>query len=125
MSENREAMETAVGCFIEARPHSIEGYWSICTASIITELIKSAGRCCERYASDLFVDWENIKDIIDSGRDFDGYFIFAMRDWGVDHKEFYDIRMRENTEIYREVWKLTVKADRGERSITMTLEKLM
>lgn len=112
----------ATGCFIEDRPYSKTGYWSICTSEILTALIKSAGKYCERYASDLFYDWQVISDILENGDGCDRYFIMAMRDWGVDHKEFYDIRMKENPDAYREVWKLTVKANKEERDIKMTLE---
>ena len=36
----------------------LEGKWEINTSFILTRLIQEAGRWCESFASDLFVQWK-------------------------------------------------------------------
>ena len=114
----------SVGCWIESAPYSKEGRWDICYAEILTQLIKSCGKYCEKYASDLFYDWQNVTELLDKGEDIDEKIIFAIRDYGVDHKEWYEIRMNNpnmyNT-TYHEVWELTIKGSVAERDIRMEL----
>lgn len=67
--------------------HSIFGTekeWSINLSSILTRLIKLAGKICDSYASDLFIDW-NIVERNLKNYEFDGgKFLFGFRTMGVD-----------------------------------------
>lgn len=114
----------ARGNWIESRPYSTEGRWDICYADILTQLIKSCGKYCEKYASDLFIDWQIIVELLEEGKEIDETRIFAIRDYGVDHKEYYEIKMNNKEmypETYHEVWELIIKGDVAKRDITMEL----
>lgn len=102
------------------------GKWDINYSSILTELIHSAGRYCERYASDLFIDWRIIEnrltgDDIFSAEGEDIYY-FGMRESGVDHEAWIRSRIAENPDIYRALYRLEVVRDRGK--MTMTLKRV-
>lgn len=115
----------AEGIWIESRPYSTEGAWDICYSEMLSQLIKSCGKYCERYASDLFIDWESVVELLDKGEDIDEKRIFAIRDYGVDHKEWYEIKMGRKdiyNETYHEVWELTIKGDKAKRDLTMELK---
>ena len=99
----------------------LEGKWEINTSSILTRLIQEAGRWCEHYASDLFVQWKyRIDNKLDDGTLETDTFVFAMYDCGVHHKAFYENHKNEPN-YYREIWFLDVVTDEGK--ITMTLHK--
>lgn len=99
----------------------IECKWEINTSSILTRLIQEAGRWCEHYASDLFVQWKyEIENGLDNGTLETDTFVFAMRDSGVDHKEWYK-NHKDKHNYYRAVWFLDVETNEGK--IKMTLHK--
>ena len=99
----------------------LEGKWEINTSSILTCLIQEAGRWCEHYASDLFVQWKyKIDQKLDNGTLETDTFVFAFRDSGVDHKEWYENHKNEHN-YYRAVWFLDVVTDEGK--IKMMLHK--
>ena len=99
----------------------LEGKWEINYSSILTRLIQEAGRWCEYYASDLFVQWKyEIEQKLDNGTIETGTLVFAMRDSGVDKKEWYE-KHKDDDNYYRAVWFLDVVTDEGK--ITMTLHK--
>ena len=99
----------------------LEGKWEINYSSILTRLIQEAGRWCESYASDLFVQWKYVIDQkLDNGTLYTDTFVFAFRDSGVDFKEWYENHKNEHN-YYRAVWYLDVLTDEGK--ITMTLHK--
>ena len=102
------------------------GKWDINYSSILTELIQSAGRFCERYASDLFIDWMTIENQLTGDEIFSAegtdVFYFGMRESGVDHKEWIRSRIAENQDIYRALYRLEVVRDRGK--MTMTLKRV-
>lgn len=99
-------------------------YGDINLSSIYTALIQEAGRWCESYASDLLIDIDGVKNAlekIDDWKDLknyeevDGretvYFKFGFRQDGVDHKEFIDIRSKEEAKkyyYYRSIWELRI-----------------
>lgn len=97
--------------------------WDINVSDILTKLIKEVGRLCEDYASDLFVQWKyNIADKLDDGTLRSTTEIFAIRESGVDHKEWYEIRKNDNgCNYYREVWFLDIETT--ETQIKMVLHK--
>ena len=99
----------------------LEGKWEINYSSILTRLIQEAGRWCEYYASDLFVQWKySIDQKLDNGTLYTDTFVFAFRDSGVDHEEWYENHKNEYN-YYRAVWFLDVVVDEGK--IKMTLHK--
>lgn len=106
------------GQWIENKPYSTEGRWDVNYSDILTQLIQSAGRYCQRYASDLFIDWANIVKELDDGKPINNDYIFAFRTDGVDHKAFYNIRKTG----YHEVWKLTIETEDNGRWMKMKLE---
>ena len=89
------------------------GRWDINLCSVWTKLIQEAGQICEHYASDLLIEVDSIKKLLESGKDIDEEFLFGFRDCGVDHKEWVKIKL-DNPEIYREVygsiWCMTIKS---------------
>ena len=99
----------------------LEGKWKINYSSILTRLIQEAGRWCESYASDLFVQWKyGIDQKLDNGTLYTDTFVFAFRDSGVDSEEWYENHKNEHN-YYRAVWFLDVLTDKGE--IKMMLHK--
>ena len=99
----------------------LEGKWEINYSSILTRLIQEAGRWCESYASDLFVQWKyKIDQKLDNGTLYTNTFVFAFRDSGVDSEEWYENHKNEHN-YYRAVWFLDVETN--EDKIKMTLHK--
>ena len=99
----------------------LECKWEINTSSILTRLIQEAGRWCEHYASDLFVQWKyEIDQKLDNGTLYTNTFVFAFRDSGVDNEEWYENHKNEHN-YYRAVWHLDVLTDKGK--IKMMLHK--
>ena len=99
----------------------LEGKWEINYSSILTRLIQEAGRWCESYASDLFVQWKyRIDQKLDNGTLYTDTFVFAFRDSGVDSEEWYENHKNEHN-YYRAVWFLDVLTDKGK--IKMMLHK--
>ena len=99
----------------------LEGKWEINYSSILTRLIQEAGRWCESYASDLFVQWKyKIDQKLDNGTLYTNTFVFAFRDSGVDSEEWYENHKNEHN-YYRAVWFLDVLTDKGK--IKMMLHK--
>ena len=99
----------------------LEGKWEINYSSILTRLIQEAGRWCESYASDLFVQWKySIDQKLDNGTLYTDTFVFAFRDSGVDSEEWYENHKNEHN-YYRAIWFLDVETNEGK--IKMTLHK--
>lgn len=85
------------------------GTFDVNLSSILTILIQTAGRYCESYASDLFIDWEEVKKFINfppvAGNQ--KLFIFGFRRNGVDH-ETYVLNSSTSGSRYRKVFALKV-----------------
>lgn len=95
--------------------------WEINYSSILNRLIHEAGRWCEYYASDLFIQWKyEIDNKIEDGTLESNTFVFAMYNSGVHHKEWYE-NHRDEPNYYRAVWFLDVETEEGK--IKMTLHK--
>lgn len=95
--------------------------WAINVSDILTKLIKEVGRLCDSYASDLFISWNEIQKKLDNGTmRGDELYVFAIRDDGVDHEQWYE-QHKDDRNYYREVWFLDVEAT--ENQIKMTLHK--
>ena len=107
------------------------GWWSnyqekfdVNYSTILTKLIQEAGRWCERYASDLFVDWISLMEKL-ADRNFDGEtFLFGFRRDGVDHTSYILSRLNdgESKEYYRSVWRLDVEIENEQ--VTMVFGKV-
>lgn len=107
--------------FESREPIEATGNWSesnkifdINYSSILTRLIQEAGRWCERYASDLFIDWKHIEKSL-SDPEYKGEVrLFGFRESGVDHTAWvlnkYNNLIYDRNE-YRAIWKLTVKVE--------------
>ena len=117
-----ELRSTLAGTITETGSYNpLEGKWEINYSSILTRLIQEAGRWCESYASDLFVQWKyKIDQKLDNGTLYTNTFVFAFRDSGVDSEEWYENHKNEHN-YYRAVWFLDVVTD--EDKIKMTLHK--
>lgn len=98
-----------------------DGRFEINTSDILTKLIKLAAKHCDSYASDLFVQWKyNVEKVLETGEMQTQYFVFAFRDGGIDHKEWWELH-KDDPHYYKEVWFLSVIVD--ETKITMDLHK--
>ena len=113
----------ASGQWIESKPYSKEGYWTINYSDILTQLIQSCGRYCQRYASDLFIDWKYIEKELEKGEPINDTYIFAIRTDGVDHKSFYEARKdsKSKHDFYHEVWELKITTEDNGRWLDMEL----
>lgn len=98
-----------------------DGRFEINTSDILTKLIKLAAKHCDSYASDLFIQWKYCIDrhLYDGDMETQ-YFVFAFRDSGIDHKEWWELH-KDEPHYYKEVWFLSVIVD--ESKITMDLHK--
>ena len=108
---------------IRAKGHRWTGHddFEINTSSILTKLIQDAGRFCESYASDLFVQWDyEVERRLKDGSIRTTTQVFAMRENGVDHKEWYEMH-KDETRYYRAVWFLDITVDGND--IAMVLHK--
>ena len=83
-------------------------------SSILTKLIKECGRLCESYASDLFVDWNEITQKLKDKTMESSTYLFGIREMGVDHSEFVLSRYNNNNHAYyeyRKIYRLDVIID--------------
>ena len=93
-------------------------------SDILTRLIQEAGRYSERYASDLFIDWECLMEKM-KDRDFSGgVYLYGFRRDGVDHRNFVLSRYSNNGKIYaekeyRSMWRLDIKCEDDEIEMTL------
>ena len=90
---------------------------------ILTKLIQEVGRFCESYASDLFIDWKKIDEMIKDNSIQTSSYLFGIRKMGVDHKEFIFSRYETEKEFaslqYRKIYKLDI--ERENKYLTMYL----
>ncbi len=107
-----------------SKPITTAGYlsqysyrWEINYSTILTTLIQSAGRYCQNYASDLFIDWSAIDRRLRNSADryTDGVYeyLFGIRKGGVDGINFILSQANNSdsgyfSEYYSEIFKLTV-----------------
>ena len=109
----------ASGQWAERYPYSKEGFWLINYGDILTQLIRSCGKYCKKYASDLFIDWKHVYDRLEKGEVINDTYIFAIRDYGVDDKEYYELR--DDGTMYHEVWELTITTEDDGKWMEMEL----
>lgn len=83
-------------------------------ASILSRLIRIAGSCCDHYASDLFIDWERIRNFLDEHlhTEFIYTTFLGFRECGVDHPTYIYHRLKSpeiyGTNVYRSIYRLDI-----------------
>ena len=115
----REVYTSAYGWW----SHSWNPRFDVNYSSILTKLIQEAGRWCESYASDLFIDWTSLVEKW-ADRDYEGgSYLFGFRQNGVDHLEYVLSRLNSgDSKEYRAVWRLDVEVE--EDKLTMKLGRV-
>ena len=90
-----------------------EPKWDINDSSILTKLIQEAGRWCENYASDLFIDWQTIDQKLKDPEYTGGKYLFGFREMGVDHAPYILFHFNHNgrSEYYRSIWCLEITVE--------------
>ena len=98
--------------------------WDVNYSSILSCLIQQAGRWCEHYASDLFIDWKSIDKSLDDGSMRTKQYLFGFRQSGVDGNTYVTARYMADPhdEEYRAVWVLDIQT--VEDNITMRLGRI-
>lgn len=110
------------------------GKYEVNYSSILTRLIQEAGRFCERFASDLFIDWESVVRWIDNADKGDEIvFLFGFRQDGVDGNSFILSRYNNGCyscpeKEYRSMWRLDIRTgcnnDFNDDEIKLTLGRV-
>ena len=98
-----------------------------------SRLINEAGRWCESYASDILIDFESIREYLNSlanGETMESReFWFGFRQMGVDHLAFIQSRTEREYagHVYRAVWRWSFTVEEREYGpyIVSKLEKLL
>lgn len=98
-----------------------------------SRLINEAGRWCESYASDILIDFESIREYLNSlasGEMMESReFWFGFRQMGVDHLAFIQSRTEREyaSHVYRAVWRWSFTVEEREYGpyIVSKLEKLL
>ena len=103
--------------------NGFHGTFDVNTSSILTRLIQEAGRWCENYASDLFIDWVAIMGNFTDANFKGGSFLFGFRKDGVDNTSSILTRFNNGeSNKYRAIWRLDIKVESDE--ITMILGRV-
>lgn len=101
-------------------------------SSILTRLIQEAGRICEFYASDLFIEWRSIVDALEDGTIESRSYLFGFRDSGVDEAQSV-LYWRNKTSsaprsYYYAIWRLDIDVEPvapGRERVGMKLYRVM
>ncbi len=109
-----------------------DGRFHINYSSILTRLIQEAGRYCEHWASDLFIDWSALDRELEEGTLESKSILFGFRDCGVDHTEYILSHCQSEGSYahwyYRSVWRLDIEVtDReyySDKKLKMTLYRV-
>ena len=110
-----------------------DGTIDINPSSILTKLIQEAGRWCRSFASDLFIDWRRVDQMLRGEIPPETqYLLFGVRENGVDHTEY--ILARYNNEAmygtprleYRAIWLLHIEVteDGDGKHVTLLLNEV-
>ena len=108
----------------EGRRGYYSGRYEINYTGILSRLIQEAGRFCEYFASDLFIDWESVVDYIEHAEPGQKEtFLFGFRQSGVDHKAFVLSRYENNghnaQNAYRSLWRLDIETKENDMIMTL------
>lgn len=110
------------GPVCETEANAVNKFSDINSSDILTKLIQEAGRICESYASDLFVQWDSVRNAVNSlmkekkGESFVYTSYIGFRNMGVDHAEFIASRMQEPElygRPYRKIYRLDITCNEG------------
>lgn len=98
---------------------------SINLSTIESILIESAGRYCDRYASDILITRDSMVEYINEkvSDDYD-YFVFAMRKHGADGKSYLHERAKQYdtgylSQFYRQIYICKVEHIGNDVKVTM------
>ena len=127
---NSEVLETSgeltVNLFTGERTVSIN------YSSVLTRLIQEAGRICEFYASDLFIDWRAIAESLEDGSVETGSRLFGFRKAGVDEARsilyWRNETSRALPDHYSTIWRLDIDVELvapGRERVKMKLYRVM
>lgn len=97
---------------------STNGTWSECfnrfsinTSDILTILIKEAAKC-NRFSSDLFIDWLILNNNLSNNQYAGQTLLFGFRENGVDHNAFVECRIKSHDlQEYRDIYRLEIKVN--------------
>ena len=102
------------------------GEYDINLSSVLTRLIQEAGRYCEHYASDLFIDWQTVENAMKTTAPVvNETYLFGFRQNGVDHTEFILCKAKDSAcygdifTVYRSMWRLDFTGDRSKISAVL------
>ena len=112
------------------KPIESDGYWNsysrkwdINYSAILSRLIIEAGKFCECFASDLYIDWRVIETELENIDYCGGSYLFGFRQNGVDHNNFVFSRYKNDGKFaqyqYRSMWRLDITTE--DDKITMKL----
>ena len=76
------------------------GRYDINTSSILSHLIREAGRLCDNYASDLFYDWKSFEESLEFPDPAENVRLFGLRESGIDGNNYIVSRMNHAPECY-------------------------
>lgn len=107
----------------ECGVRDLDNSWCINTSSIFSKLITFAGRFCEAYASDIFIDMLDIRDYLEHGLCEDKIWLFGIRQMGVDNAAFV-LNNSNNLAQYRAIFKLTAKVNENKNKLILTLGRI-
>ena len=109
--------EEAHGRWEQSQRDPEKGMFTVNWCSILTALIKIAGRICRRFASDLFIDWRSIDAALRDKSYNGGKYLFGFRENGVDHAAYILARLNDSWMHYRsevkELYLLEIKVERS------------
>ena len=104
------------------------GKWNINYSGILTKLIQIAGQTCKQYASDLFIDWKHIDEMIEEAHQISKEWEFGFRESGVDHKAYVDCTREDGPEAmkrrYKSLYLLKVDGDGDEIQMELYEEEV-
>lgn len=105
---------------------------SINYSTILTRLIQEAGRICEFYASDLFIEWRSIVEALEDGSVETGSRLFGFRKAGVDEAKsilyWRNETSRALPDHYSTIWRLDIDVELvapGRERVKMKLYRVM
>lgn len=76
-------------------------------SEILDRLIFSAGRFCQRYASDMFISWQHVLNTIENGIEPRQVLMLATRRFGVDGDDFIMCNL-DDMQRYAEVFLIDI-----------------
>lgn len=131
--ELESVLDDAEGRWSNRNPYfygvSEEGKFNINYSSILTFLIKVAGRICKYYASDLFITWSSLEEQLYNVEYTGGKILFGFRESGVDSNSFVLSRLnnygKEQMEKdIKELYMLEVEINKSYGRISGNLESI-